>query len=293
METILRQTGILFPIVLFFLAFFGLLITVAGLPVWRNRKQAPSSPKGKTPDHTWKRDLVAPSLFVLILACSIWLFFAPKDSVRSESPAAQDAPISAAPSTETVAGAVTDGTVPSEAKKTSNWLDELSPMIEKQKNFLFGSWGDGSEFSLDGRTYAHGIGMRICGTQFEGSVPAADAPYKTDRYDCRQVYTEFALRSKYESLTFSIGADNGDKTYYGSEQTNGIAQVLFIDPDREEVLFDTDWVNYSYAQYDVSFSLSGVENLKIVYRTSGIQRSRQPARGAGGASASGAGDLQP
>ena len=219
-----------------------------------------------------------PILFFLLMGCSVGLFFTLKQSYAAEAVTTEGAAVHAAPTTQATPVSASPVAVSPETTKTSSWLDQLSPMIDKQRNFLFSSWGDGTEFSLDGRTYTHGIGMRISGTQFEGSVPAVDAPYNTDRYDCRQVYTEFALRSQYSALTFSIGADNGDKTYYGSEDTNGVAQVLLIDSDREEVLFDTDWVNYTYAQYDVSIPLVNVENLKIVYRTSGIPNKRPANR---------------
>lgn len=273
METILHRFGILFPLILLVFAFLGIVFEVLGLPIWgkRSKQAIPSEPKKGTP--ILLQTLIAPFLFVLILAVSIWLACHIDPAVRTDAPPSEATAATTAPVDETPEPSAPQDAA-TEIKMTSSWLDEMSPMIDKQKNFLFGSWGDGSELVLDGRAYTHGVGMRICGTQFEGSVPASDAPYKTDRYDCRQVYTEFALRSEYSMLTFSIGADNGDKTYYGSEENNGVAQVLIYDSDRDEVLFDTGWVNYSYAQYDVSISLANVEQLKIVYRTSGIPHKR-------------------
>ena len=278
MTTILQQTGFLFPILLFGISILGFLLYLFGFPVWRKKRTEHSTADRKASSPASKRSFPELILFFLLMGCSVGLFFTLKHSFAAEAVATEGTAVHAAPAALATPVSASPAAVLPEAKKPSNWLDQLSPMIDKQRNFLFSSWGDGTEFSLDGRTYTHGIGMRISGTQFEGSVPAVDAPYNTDRYDCRQVYTEFALRSQYSALTFSIGADNGDKTYYGSEDTNGVAQVLLIDSDREEVLFDTDWVNYTYAQYDVSIPLVNVENLKIVYRTSGIPNKRPANR---------------
>jgi len=270
MNSLLQDSGFWFPLILSIIALAGFFVEIRGIAVPRKKSKPESATVNKKNVVTLMQNLVVPFLFILIIACSVWLYIASGASNRSETESVEASIPEPTPSATIAAATEEPSSTPFEIQRTSSWLDEFPPMIKKPKNFFFGSWGDGTEFSLDDRTYTHGVGLRICGTQFEGSVPAADAPYKTDRYDCRQVYSEFALRSEYASLTFSIGADNGDLAHYGSDEKNGVAQVLIVDSDRGNTLFDTGWVNYSYAKYDVALSLLNVENLKIIFRTSGI-----------------------
>jgi hypothetical protein len=152
----------------------------------------------------------------------------------------------------------------------SMYLDELSPILERDGNFFSGGWQDAQKFKLDDRAYSHGIGMRISGTEFEEIVDAVDSPNGKYRDDCKQVSIDFALRSKFDSLSFSIGADKSDMRYYGVEDDNGIAQVQIIDPDKNNILFDTGWVDNAYARYNVEISMLNIEKLEIIYRTCGI-----------------------
>jgi len=271
MNSILQQTGFLFPIILAICALIGFLLCFRIVKRDSKKKgKSETAPKDKKTAIQRMQSLGIPVLFSLIIACTIWLAFAPEPAERS-SAAPADIPVE----TAILSAAIT--TTPdepestsSEPKKTYAWLDELSPMIDKPKNFLLGSWSDGTEFTLDDRSYSHGLGMRICGTQFEEPVLAEDAPDNKDRHDCRQVSSEFALRSKYASLTFSVGADNGNATFFGLKEKNGVAQVVIFDSNSGAKLYDSGWVDYSFALYDKTISLMNVENITITFRTSGI-----------------------
>jgi hypothetical protein len=152
----------------------------------------------------------------------------------------------------------------------SIWLDDVSPMIAQNGNFFFRGWEGYRKYKLDDRYYKHGIGMRISGTSAETRVQTKYCPNNIDRDDCTQVFLDFALRSKYESLSFSVGADSGNSNFYGTEPENGIARIMLIDLTKDDVLFDSDWRNYQYAEYDNTILLRNVEDLRIVYMTCGI-----------------------
>ncbi len=149
-------------------------------------------------------------------------------------------------------------------------FDELKPIIPLAGNFFINGWGDDTMFNIDDRSYSYGVGMIFTGTQAESNVCKEDSPEKTLRGDCKQFSVEYALRNNYSQLTFSIGADNGDPAHYGDENTRGIAQVVMSNKDTGYILFDTGWVNYTYAIYDATVDLSNVNVLEITYRTCGV-----------------------
>lgn len=152
----------------------------------------------------------------------------------------------------------------------SIWLDDISPMIAQNGNFFLRGWEGYRKYKLDDRYYTHGIGMRIVGTSAETRVQTKYCPNNIDRDDCNQVFLDFALRSKYESLSFSVGADSGNKDFYGTESENGIARIMLINLTKNDILFDSDWKNYQYAEYDNTIILRNVDDLRIVYMTCGI-----------------------
>lgn len=150
-------------------------------------------------------------------------------------------------------------------------LDELVPIVVKNGNFFMNGWGDGSDFEIDDRTYSHGIGMFFSGTDAEKNVSQENSLEEyTNRSDCREISSEYALRGAYSELIFSVGADSGTVTYFGDKETNGIAQLLFVNVQNDKVLFDTGWVDYSYAAYEKVVDLTNVDIFKIIYRTCGV-----------------------
>ena len=149
------------------------------------------------------------------------------------------------------------------------------PIVAQDGNFFYNGWRDGTAFKIDGRAYSHGIGVLFSGTENETFVAAADSPNNISRSDCKEVSMEFALRGTYSQLDFSIGVDNGDVSSFGDENTNGIAQLIILDKVQNTVLFDTGWINYSYAKYDASIDVTNVDILKIIYRTCGVSTSNK------------------
>jgi len=149
-------------------------------------------------------------------------------------------------------------------------LDELFPIEERDGNFFYNGWGDSVKFHVDDRTYSHGIGMAFSGTSFESSVSQQNSPGKITRSDCKEISIEYALRSKYSRLVFSSGIDNGDVEYFGNQESNGIAQLILSDKSSGTVIFDSGWIDYSYAIYEADVDLSNVDVLKITYRTCGV-----------------------
>jgi hypothetical protein len=150
------------------------------------------------------------------------------------------------------------------------WLDEFSPIFENDENFFEGSWSDTTSFKIDDREYSHGIGMQIVGTRNEKMSDPIDTVDQILRSDSKEVSTAYALQSKYNSLAFSLGVDNGLDEYFGDENSNGIARMKISCADDDRTLFDTGWVNYTYAKYDVSLDISNVDILRITYYTSGV-----------------------
>lgn len=146
-------------------------------------------------------------------------------------------------------------------------LDDFTPVYEKSDNFKVNSWSNDEKFILDSRPYSQGIGMQIIGSIDE---TIAESPTGAERIDCKQVFIDYALRAQYTSLSFSVGADSGSSEYFGDEQSNGIARVMISDASSNTILFDSGWVNYSYAVYDVSIDVSDVDILRITFSTSGI-----------------------
>lgn len=200
----------------------------------------------------------------IILVLAIQLNYVDKNANASVVSASPTPTVSITPTMASIAA------TPAEYTQKSVYLDEFGPMLERDGNFFFGGWQDAVKFTLDDREYSHGVGMRISGTDFEEPVKASDCPDDIYRDDCKQVSIDFALRSKYDSLSFSIGADKSDMRYYGPVNQNGIAQVQIIDPDKNNILFDTGWVDNSYARYNVDISMLNIEKLRIIYRTCGI-----------------------
>lgn len=200
----------------------------------------------------------------IILVLAIQLNYIDKNANANLVSASPTPTISITPTMASIAA------TPAEYTQKSVYLDEFSPMLERDGNFFFGGWQDAVKFTLDDRAYSHGIGMRISGTEYEEPVKTTDCPDDIYRDDCKQVSIDFALRSKYDSLSFSIGADKSDMRYYGPINEKGIAQVQIIDPDKNNILFDTGWVDNSYARYNVDINMLNIEKLRIIYRTCGI-----------------------
>jgi hypothetical protein len=149
-------------------------------------------------------------------------------------------------------------------------LDEIMPIVARDGNFFYNGWRDGTAFKIDGRAYSHGIGILFSGTENETSVKPADSPNNIPRSDCKEVSMEYALRGSYSQLDFSIGVDSGEAASFGDEMTNGKARLIILDKAQKTVLFDTDWVNYSYATYDKSINVTNVDVLQVIYRTCGV-----------------------
>lgn len=147
------------------------------------------------------------------------------------------------------------------------WLDELSPIMQRESNFPIGSWND-HNFSIDGNEYQHGIGACICGTEYEKSpfdLPSVDRIYKDyAQYNGQSVYLEYALRYKYRKITFIVGVDDSNPEHFNSDHDN-TARIILYDVAHEKTLFDSLWVNYRYADYSASADLSNVDVLRIYY----------------------------
>ena len=218
-----------------------------------------------------KREPIYIVLLVCLLSLAIILMFAIQ--LNSANKNENSSAVSATPAPSNPVTAVETPTEIPEVAYTqkSIYLDEFPPILERDGNFFFGGWQDAVKFMLDDRAYSHGIGMRISGTDSEEPVDTSDCPDGIFRDDCKQVSVDFALRSKYDSLSFSIGADKSDMRYYGPEKQNGIAQVQIIDSDKNNILFDTGWVDNAYARYNVDIRMQNIDKLRIIYRTCGIQ----------------------
>ena len=202
-------------------------------------------------------------IFVVSLISLVYLLTL--QSVSNETPLVEATP------TPTVAQQ-TASPAPSMDTTTKKFarLDEIMPVVPQDGNFFYNGWRDGTAFKIDGRAYSHGIGVLFSGTENETFVAAVDSPNNIDRGDCKEVSMEFALRGAYSQLDFSIGVDNGDVSSFGDEKSNGIARLIIMDTTQKTVLFDTGWVNYSYANYDKSIDVSNVDILRIIYRTCGV-----------------------
>jgi len=149
------------------------------------------------------------------------------------------------------------------------WLDEFSPILNQPENFQLKHWDDDSSFCVESKLYQHGIGMLINGSSAEELSIDPNLKY---RDDCREAYIEYPLHSKYSSFTFSIGAENGDPTYFGDQATNGVARTK-ISSESGDLLFDTSWVDYRYSNYEITLDISSVDILRITYCVSGTEGS--------------------
>lgn len=148
-------------------------------------------------------------------------------------------------------------------------LDEIAPLYDIPGNFYFNNWSDGTPFNIDNTPYPSGIGMCITGTDNEKMVDGPEAPLGVPRRDCLEVSILFPLREKYESLVFTIGADKSDLTLFGPSETNGVARVTISDEENGEILFDSTWVDYTYAGHDLTIDISDVDILQITFRSCG------------------------
>lgn len=216
---------------------------------------------------TWLQLALFFLLFVISLIVLCYLCFT---SVLKEGPTTIEETPVAATSTPTCSPTGTPTNGSSEPVIEFHRLDEIPPIEERDGNVSYKGWGDGADLSIDGRSYTHGIGLQFTGTPFETDVSTENSPGKIYRNDCKEVSVEFALRYKYKTLVFSMGADNGDVNSFGNEETNGIAQVIFVDKTNNVILFDTGWEDYLYALYEYPLDLSNVNVLKIIYRTCGV-----------------------
>jgi len=209
-------------------------------------------------------------LFVSLISLAVILFLAFRPIAQQTPEVSEFASASPPPSVSiTPIDSLAENT-PSKITQKSIWLDELVPILERDGNFFFGGWQDTLKFKLDDRTYSHGLGMRISGTDYEEQVRGSDCPDGIYRDDCKQVSIDFALRSKFDSISFSVGADKSDKKYFGAKEENGVARVQLIDLEQNNMLFDTGWVDYAYARYNTEINLLNVEKLRIVFFTCGI-----------------------
>lgn len=244
-------------------------IAIAIIALIRRLKKSGGSGIGNLFDRI-KREPIYIVLLVSLISLAIILVFAIQLNSARKNLNSSDVSTTPAP-TAPVTTVETPTEIPDVVyTQKSIYLDEFPPILERDGNFFFSGWQDAVKFMLDDRAYSHGIGMRTGGTDSEEPVNASDCPDGIFRDDCKQVSIDFALRSKYDSLSFSIGADKSDMRYYGSEKQNGIAQVQIVDSDKNNILFDTGWVDNSYARYNVDINMLNIEKLKIIYRTCGI-----------------------
>lgn len=116
--------------------------------------------------------------------------------------------------------------------------------------------------------------MCITGTDYEKTVVAPETPLGIFRKDCLEVSMLFPLKGNYESLVFSIGADKSDLSLFGPSETNGIARVTISDTKKEKPLFDSTWIDYTYAGHDLEIDISDVDVLQITFRSCGVGEKR-------------------
>lgn len=223
-----------------------------------------------------KKEPVYLVLLVSLISLAAILFLAFKPASQSIHEPNEIVSASPTPSVSFSPSSAPAENTPSEITQKSIWLDELTPILERDENYFFGGWQDTIKFKLDERTYSHGLGMRISGTDYEEPVIVTDCPDGIYRDDCKQVSIDFALRSNFDSLSFSVGADKSDMKYFGARDKNGIARVKMIDLEQNNMLFDTGWVDYSYARYNAEINLLNVEKLRIVFLTCGIPHKSMP-----------------
>lgn len=166
----------------------------------------------------------------------------------------------------------------SSSNRRSIYLDEIDPIISMPNNFFIDGWSDKKEFHIDEDYYDRGIGMLICETETkdEARVVSRDGTYSSD---CREVFIEYALRLNYKTLSFKLGADDGDATRFGNEYKNGIAAVILSDATTNEVLFDTGWVTCKYSTKTITLDMSDVDVLRITFRSSGVVDGKRITRG--------------
>ena len=235
-------------------------------PASREKEKIASHAEKKPALPAEKRDLFALIFLFLIFLVALVLLvndlsvpFSP--SAPAETPTPSEAPATPAAVLEP------------EASPISNQIlrfDELDPVIPLTGNFFVNGWGDDTKFHIDDRTYSYGVGLVFSGTKSEGNVSVENSPDNILRGDCKEFTVEYALRKNYTQLSFSIGADNGDPSYYGDENSRGIAEVVMSEKSTGSILFDTGWVNYTYAIYEATVDLTNVDILEITYRICGV-----------------------
>ncbi|MCE5188117.1 MAG: hypothetical protein LLF75_02875 [Eubacteriales bacterium] len=244
----------------------------------RNGKTEPAAGFERVPAlSATKRNFLLLTLFSLIFCTAIVVLVnylsVPPESAASAGAAASTATLVVTP---TAAPAKPGSTSASQILR----FDELEPIIPLAGNLSVNEWDDRSPFRIDDRTYSYGIGLFFSGTSAETYVEdLEDMPDQIFRDDCKEFSAEYALRKNYSKLTFSIGVDNGDPNHYGDEDTNGIAEVVLSDKDTGLILFDTEWVNYTYANYDATVDLSNVDVFIITYRTCGVNNKHNLTNG--------------
>lgn len=149
------------------------------------------------------------------------------------------------------------------------WLDDVTPSQQVPGNFSFGGWSDRSPFSIGDRTYSHGIGMCISGTDAEVMTAQEETPDNILRKSCKKVSIQFPLREFYSKLVFSIGVDSSKTSIAVAKENNVRGRVIIADVSNEDyaVLFDTGWEYYTYAAYEREIPLSNVDLLQIAVYT--------------------------
>jgi hypothetical protein len=148
---------------------------------------------------------------------------------------------------------------------TSIWLEDLSPIDLRTKNFFIGQWKN-RRFSIQGVNYSHGIGMYLNNTNSEILVNPPPGNWKDT---CGEVSIEYQLDKAYRSMSFNIGADDSEPKYYGDQDTHGVARVIISDEGSGVTLYDSNWFDYSFSQYDISLDLREVDTLCIALQACG------------------------
>ena len=148
---------------------------------------------------------------------------------------------------------------------TSIWLEDLSPIDLRTGNFFIGQWKN-RRFSIQGVNYSHGIGMYLNNSNSEILVNPPPGNWKDT---CGEVSIEYQLDKAYRSMSFNIGADDSEPKYFGDQDTHGVARVIISDEGAGVILYDSDWFDYSFSQYDISLDLREVNTLRFTLQACG------------------------
>ena len=100
MTTILQQTGLLFPILLFCISILSFLLYLFGFPVWRKQCTERTTVNQKATPPASKRSITELILFFFLMSCSVGLFFALKNSYVTEAVATEGTAAQAAPAAQ-------------------------------------------------------------------------------------------------------------------------------------------------------------------------------------------------